>query len=155
MFIIITLSNNHYSLRRDGKTQKCFFATILIAIACNCLSQTNTKEYSRDRNIYFPYCNEDKLLTAKLDSLLNHGATPVCLFYWLDDRPNWESDINDIYGKNVGAKIISKDSTNAVFVENTPRYLYIYSQTDSLYLPIVLDWVINPNPTIFKSVHFE
>ena len=77
------------------------------------------------------------------------------MFYWLDDRPNWESDINDIYGKNVGAKIISKDSTNAVFVENTPRYLYIYSQTDSLYLPIVLDWVINPNPTIFKSVHFE
>lgn len=137
------------------KLRNAFFATILIAIACNCLSQTNTKEYSRDRNIYIPYCNEDKLLTAKLDSLLNHGATPVCLFYWLDDRPNWESDINDIYGKNVGAKIISKDSTNAVFVENTPRYLYIYSQTDSLYLPIVLDWVINPNPTIFKRVHFE
>ncbi len=138
------------------KLRNAFFATILIAIACNCLSQTNSMKCSRDRNIYFAYCDDNKLLTAKLDSILDYGATPVCLLFWLDDRPNWKSDINDnIYGKNVGGKIIGKDSTNAIFVENTPRYLFIYSQTDSLYLPIILDWVINPSPTIFKSVHFE
>lgn len=138
------------------KLRNVFFATILIAIACNYLSQTNAMECSRDRNIYFPYCNDEKLLTTKLDSILNCGATPVCLFFWPDDRPNWKSDINDnIYGKNVGVKIICKDSTNAKFVENSPRYLFIYSRTDSLCLPIILDWVINPNPTIFKSVHFE
>lgn len=138
------------------KLSSAFFATILIAIVYNCFSQTNMMVCSRDKNIYFPYCNDDKSLTTKLDSILNYGATPVCLFFWLDDRPNWESDINyNIYGKNLGVKIICKDSTNAKFVENTPRYLFIYSRTDSLCLPIILDWVINPNPTIFKNVHFE